>query len=50
MQQPGGESTLHDEPAEFRARGERRIEVQWIAIARDLGERPDVIRSECQAT
>jgi hypothetical protein len=50
MEQPGCEPTLHDEPPELRARRECRIEVQRVAIARELGERAHVIRRERQAT
>ena len=33
MDQPRGEPTLHDEPTELRARGERRIEMQRVVVA-----------------
>lgn len=33
MDQPRGEPTLHDEPPELRARGERRVEMQRVMVA-----------------
>jgi len=50
MEKPGREPALHDEPAELRARGKRRIEMQRVVIARDLGECADVFGSQRQAT
>jgi len=50
VQQAGGEPALHDEPAELRARGERGIEMQRVAVAGDLRELVDVLGRERQAT
>jgi hypothetical protein len=50
VKQSGGESALHDEAAELRARGERRVEMQRVAVAGHLGERANVFGRERQAT
>ena len=50
MDETRRETTLHDETAELRTRGESLVEMQRVVIARQLRERADVLRGERQAT